>query len=541
MPRVRMRGWAGVAMTVGMLACAPAATAAPTGRILVSLTDPAAAKDVMADARVVAAGDAVPQIALVPVRPAGIVPAPALARLRSDDRVRAAQLEQRSTLRYLPSDPALLAAEPDGGAPDGAALQWSLERQGFPRAWSMTRGGGAVVAVLDTGIDGAHPDLQQKIAGALDYDDTSDDPATVDTDGHGTHVSSLACADTDNQFGIAGAGFDCRLLVIKSDLSDGSVAAGIVAAADAGAHALNMSFGDDGSTPSQAIADAVDYAFERDVVLVAAAADEPIEEQGEPASLLQPTDSGGDLAAGRGLSVTAADTEDRRAAFAGRGTQISLAAYGALHADVDGARGLFGLYPGNPTPREQPSVIPPDPGCDCRVTFEGDERYAFLAGTSMAAPQVAAAAALMRDLNPGLSATDVIRLLKETARNEGWEPELGWGIIDAGAAVDAARRVDRTAPVSRALAPARARNGSVLLRWRGADHAPAGLVGSGVARYDVYRVIGKGRPRRVASTTATRRRFRMPRGRRVAFFTRAVDHAGNREPAPARPDVRVSS
>ena len=282
-----MRGWAGVAMTVGMLACAPAATAAPTGRILISLTDPAAAEEVMAEAGVVAAGDAVPQISMVPVRPAGIVSAPvAVARLRADHRVRAAQFEDRSTLRYLPSDPALLAAEPDGAAPDGAALQWALERHDFPRAWSMTHGGGAVVAVIDTGVDGDHPDLQGKLAGALDYDETSDDPATVDTDGHGTHVGSLACADTDNGAGIAGAGFDCRLLVIKSDLSDGSVAAGIVAAADAGAHALNMSFGDDGSHPSQAIADAVDYAFARDVVLVAAAADEPIEEQGEPASLL---------------------------------------------------------------------------------------------------------------------------------------------------------------------------------------------------------------------------------------------------------------
>jgi serine protease len=537
-----MRGWAGVAMAVGMLACAPAATAAPTGRILVSLTDARAAQAVMADAGVVAAGKAVPQIAMVPVRPAPIVPASvALHRLRSDRRVRAAQLEDRSTLRYMPSDPALLAAEPDGGAPDGAPLQWALERQGFPRAWSMTHGAGAVVAVIDTGIDGQHPDLAGKIDGAFDADETTEEPPTVDTDGHGTHVASLACADTDNDFGIAGAGFDCRLLVIKSDLTDGSVAAGIVAAADAGAHALNMSFGDDGAHPSQAIADAVDYAVARDVVLVAAAADEPIDEQGEPASLLQPTGSGGDLGAGRGLSVTAADAEDRRAAFAGRGSQVSLAAYGALHADAEGARGLFGLYPGATTAREQPSVIPPDPGCGCRADFEGDDRYAFLAGTSMAAPQVAAAAALMRDLNPDLSAAEVVRLLKETARGDGWDPELGWGILDAGAAVDAARRIDRTPPASRAYAAGRARRGTVLLRWRGADRAPAGLVASGVARYDVYRAIGRARPRRVfTTTTATRRRLRVPAGRSVSFFTVAVDRAGNREPLPRRPDVRVS-
>ena len=78
------------------------------------------------------------------------------------------------------------------------------------------------------------------------------------------------------------------------------------------------------------------------------------------------------------------------------------------------------------------------------------------------------------------------------------------------------------------------------MRWRGADRAPAGLVGSGIARYDVYRAIGRGRPRRVATTTATQRRFRVPRGRRVTFFTVAVDRAGNREAAPSRPDVRIS-
>ena len=87
-------------------------------------------------------------------------------------------------------------------------------------------------------------------------------------------------------------------------------------------------------------------------------------------------------------------------------------------------------------------------GCGCRTSYHGDSRYAYLEGTSMAAPQVAATAALMRRMNPDLKAGDIIRLLKRTARRpagRGWSPELGWGILDADAAVLAARSLDRSA------------------------------------------------------------------------------------------------
>ena len=520
-----MRRAVGLALTLALTALPAGAHADPTGRVLVSASTPGA--------YAARAETAIPQLGVVALRPpAGVTPRALVRRLRADPRVRYAELEHRFELRYEPNDPALHALEPAGT--DNLGLQWALERQNFPAAWDATRGEQALVAVIDTGIDGTHPDLDGKLAQALDFDDTSQDSATVDRDGHGTHVASLACAATDNGIGIAGAGFGCRLLVIKSDLTDGSVARAIVAAADAGAHAINMSFGDDGGHPSQAIADAVQYALDRDVVLVAAAADQPVEEQGEPANLLEPS--------GRGLSVTAADGTDARAQFAGRGPQVSLAAYGALRSDPESDRGLFALYPATLTPREQPTVIPPDPGCRCRASFADDDRYAFLAGTSMAAPHVAAVAAMMRALNPDVTAEEVVRLVKETARRpagSGRDPDLGWGILDAGAAVGAARRVDRTAPVSRALAVRHARRSrTVVVRWRGSDPAPDGLLASGVARYEVYRAVGRGRPRRIASTPATRRRVRVRPGR-YAFFTVAVDRAGNREPAPARPDARV--
>ncbi len=168
--------------------------------------------------------------------------------------------------------------------PAGTPLQWPLLRERFPRAWQLVDGAKALVGVIDTGVDASHPDLAPQIAQLVDQQQTlARGPAGTDEEGHGTHVASLACAATGNAIGIAGAGGGCRLLVEKTDLSDGSIAAAIVDATDRGAHAINMSFGDDGSRPaSAAIQRALRYAANRDVVLVAAAADEPVREQGDP-------------------------------------------------------------------------------------------------------------------------------------------------------------------------------------------------------------------------------------------------------------------
>jgi serine protease len=533
--------WLGVLGFLLTTLPAAASTPAQTGRILVSLKDDRPHARVAARAATAISGPRVPQIGLVTVRPlAGVSQRSALRALRADPRVRAAVPEGRFRLRYRPNDAALRVEEPDGNAPEGTSLQWPLERQGLLGAWDVTRGSGARVAIIDTGIDATHPDLAGKIAATVDLDGGEPEPATEDADGHGTHVASLACAATDNGIGIAGAGFDCSLIVIKTDLTDASVAASIVAAADHGAHAINMSFGDEGDEPSPAIADAIDYAIARGSVVVAAAADAPVAEQGEPANLLQPSSTGPDLSVGKGLTVTAADARDRRADFAGRGGQISLAAYGALRS-TDGVRGLFAAYPANGTAREGATVLPPSTPCNCRATLDGDTRWAFLPGTSMAAPQVAAIAALVRNLNPDLGPLEVVRLIKETARRpagSAWEPELGWGIVDAGAAVEVARSIDRRPPASRLRA--RRAGASAVLRWSGSDAAAPGLIASGVAAYDVYRAVNGGRARRIARRSGRRLTVRLKPGLRYAFHTVAVDHAGNREAAPSRPDAVLS-
>jgi subtilisin family serine protease len=539
-----------------LLGLGPPATALaaspPTGRLLVTLQPQRSGDALSAAAASLLSplgalrrdGAQVPQIGLVSVRPVAGVTLAALARLlRRRDGVRSVQVERRHELRLALNDPALGAPETSTGTPAGTTVQWWIARLGMPAAWDITRGAGATVAVIDTGVDAGHPDLSGKIEQSIGNDAiVRHGPATVDENGHGTHVSSIACAAGGNGIGIVGVGLDCRLLVLKSDLGDGSVARSIVQAADLGADAINMSFGTDGTTPpAQAIVDAIDYAVAHDVVLVAAAADVPVEEQGDPANILQPTGTGPDIAAGRGLSVTAANFAGNRAAFAGRGSQISLAAYGSFEAP-SGPPGLFAAFPGNPTELESGSgVLFPKPGCGCRSFFQGDSRWAYLQGTSMAAPMVAATAALARNLNPDLSARDVIRLLKETASRPpgtGWTADLGWGIVNPPEAMRVARTIDRRPPSSTLRGPRRVRTArTITLRWSGTDTAPAGLESSGIDRYAIYRRTDGHRYRRIKTTRATRMRLRVKGGSLYRFYSIAIDHAGNREPVPTRADI----
>jgi hypothetical protein len=215
-----------------------------------------------------------------------------------------------------------------------------------------------------------------------------------------------------------------------------------------------------------------------------------------------------------------------------------LAAYGALSASPTGVHGVLGLYPAALTPRERAG--PRRHPCRCRATVGGDDRYAFLAGTSMATPQVAAAAAMLRALNPALGTSDVVRVLEQTARRPSgaWSADLGWGILDAGAAVEAARRIDRVAPSSSASAPRRVAAGRLRVRLRGTDAGHEPLIGSGIRRFEVWGKLGGGHARRLARTRARVLTLRVRPGR-LRLWSIAFDRAGNREAVPGRPDVRI--
>ncbi|WP_320672751.1 S8 family peptidase [Patulibacter defluvii] len=556
MTRTRTRPTAGLLLgAAALLALLPAtATAAdsgdlggrsgPTGRLLVTVRTAeghttraveARLADVARRAGVRAAGtDPAAGTAAVEAGDAA-ARARVAAELRRDPRVVEVVPERRAALRGLPNDASLHQQDP--GAPAGVLAGWWIQRMNIPAAWSLANGNGIKIAVIDSGVDGGHPQLSPVIDQAQ-----TDGPvvgtARTDEVGHGTHVASLACSAFNDGAGLAGAGGRCHLIVIKSELRDSSVASSIDRAVAAGADAIVMSFGVDGvpSAPT-IIREALQRAVDKGVVPVAAAADSATTEQGYPANTLQPTGSGPRIDSGLGLTVTAAQADGARASFAGYGSQISVAAYGTYTAG-GAPGGLLGAFPGQTTAFEQASTNPDgsvNPPCECRVAFGGDSRYAHLQGTSMAAPIVAGVVGLVRDANPDLPAASIVRLIKQTAtRGGGYSDQLGWGIVDAGAAVDQARRIDLRAPKATLRNRSRRTTAARLrLSWRASDAAPKPLVASGVKTVEVYRSVRGGSFRRVGSAKRGRLTVSIPHGT-TRFALRPVDKAGNRAPRPTK-------
>ena len=300
--------------------------------------------------------------------------------------------------------------------------QWALRQISAPQAWDITHCDGTLVAVLDSGAYLAHPDLDevwwnnpgeepgngvddegnglvddvhgwhffQDCAG--DECEPREDAVVEDDNGHGTHVAGIIAAETGNGIGVAGASWGARVMVVKVLDASGDgyysdIAAGIRYAADNGARVINLSFG--GDEPSQLLQDAVDYAHQRGVLLVAAAGND-----------------GGEVdypaACEHVLAVAATDSSDLRLSLSSQGAEVDMAA----------------------------------PGDGIVSTWLESRLYWLRRGTSMAAPHVSAAAALLWSWEPGLDATEVQRRLEAGAddvnadSNPGWDRYLGWGRLN---------------------------------------------------------------------------------------------------------------
>jgi serine protease len=475
---------------------------------------------------------------------------PALRRdLEGEPRVEAIRPDLPVELRYQPND--LAFNHFDSHAPNGDYGQWNLLRSGAVRAWDLSKGAGAEVAVLDSGADGGHPDLGPRIVGSGDFG-TGTSP-TVDTFGHGTHVAGLACGDSDNGFGIASLGFDCGLYIAKIDLECSDVANAITAAGNRFSDVVSMSFGGCDTSLNSALS----YALSRDSVLVAAGANSqtPDPSTNHPAQWVQPEGTGPQAGFDRGLVVTSAKYNGTRSGFAQMTSGVSVAAFGSATDTLSGGQqGILSTFPSNQTDLDT-GVLLQFPACQCRTTVGGSDDFAYLVGTSMATPQVAGLAALIRSVRPSLSAPKVSHVIKQTASHCGtYRDGIGWGVIRAEEAVEAALDKDVDPPSSRVRSAKRARRAGVAvasatrgrtvnLRLKRKDPAgkncAAKLPAAGIKTVAVFASANGGPYHRIGKTKKKRLRFRAKARRKYRFYSRAVDKAGNREAPPAKADAKL--
>lgn len=461
-------------------------------------------------------------------------------RLAGDPRVNQVTSDGPVELRLVPNDP--IFGTIDGNAPVDDFAQWHLRPYGAIRAWDLSKGTGAEVAVIDSGIDSEHPDLAGRISGQLVCEPACVAAPADDTEGHGTHVSGLACADSNSGFGLASLGFDCNIFAIRVVLSCGAVASAITRAADRGSDAINLSLGGCGA---DVLEDPLAYAWAQGSVPVAAGANEPVPDPSTnyPAQYVQPEGTGPNLGQGRGLVVTSSKYGGSRSAFAQRTSGVSVSAHGSASDEVSGGQqGILSTWPapGFPVPLFYDNVFATNP---VRTTFFGDNRFAYLVGTSMASPQVAGLVALMRSAKPSLSNSKLVKRIKQTATGCGrYAGGIGWGVIRADVAVGAARDRDTDPPGSRVRSARRARGkkGVIDLRLKRFDKTCVKMIpATGVKSVSVFVSRNGSRYKRFRKTKRKTIRFRGKPGRRYRFYSRAVDRAGNKEPAPATADAKL--
>jgi len=298
--------------------------------------------------------------------------------------------------------------------------QWNLAVIQVPQAWDRSAGQGVLVAVLDTGI--AYEDYDQyREAPDLKntkfvpgYDFVNDDAHPNDDSGHGTHVAGTIAQSTNNGYGAAGVAFGATLMPVKvlDDRGQGSfdaLAQGLMYAADQGARVVNLSLS--GRSDSQLLADAIAYAVNKGVLVVAAAGN-------GGGTVEYPAAYDGVVAVG------AIDSTQNRAPYSAHGPQVSVVA------------------PGGDTGTDRNGDGYPD-GI-LQQTFQRgnltDFGFYFLEGTSMAAPHVTGVAALLFGLNPSASAAQVRRAIESSARDlgpAGRDDAYGYGLVQAAAALDA--------------------------------------------------------------------------------------------------------
>ena len=331
--------------------------------------------------------------------PAGVDEVKVKRALKKDRRFKHVELDMKVAHDLSITDPSFSSS-------------WALPKIQATTAWDTSNGDGIIIAILDTGVDGTHPDLAANmVPGWNMYNNNAD---TSDIHGHGTWVAGTAAAAANNGSGSAGVAWAAGIMPIRIADPDGfgyfsTIAAGIRWAADNGAKVVNNSYS--GVAGSSTIQSAAEYLRSKGGVVVVSA--------GNTGTLLNyaPSDSL--------LVASATASNDVRPSWSSYGPYVDIAA----------------------------------PGVSIYTTSRGGG-YSNVSGTSFSSPIVAATAALMLSANSDLTPTDVGQILMSTAVDlgtTGFDDFYGAGRVDAAKAVEAARlkiSVDNQAPTITIKSPA---------------------------------------------------------------------------------------
>ncbi len=329
-----------------------------------------------------------------------------------------AHMPETVALKLLAKHPHLKFAQLDHVLEAGAVVndpyagsQWHLDKINAPIAWNDNQGEGVVIAVLDTGITASHPDLAANLVPGFNSFDGSSNVS--ESSYHGTTVSGVAAAVSNNGIGVAGTAGRARVMPVRVTGDNGRttiaiLAAGMVMAADKGARVVNASWYPIFGWP--AIRAAGQYIKSKNGLLVICVGNTGSDGFGEPEDAM--------------VVVGATDANDQLWQFSTRGPQVAVSA----------------------------------PGVGIWTTWI-DGGYSARSGTSYAAPMVAGVVAMMMASNPRLPAAQIEQLLYSTSVDlgpQGRDDYFGHGRVDAAAAVRAARAfngVDATPPTVSIILP----------------------------------------------------------------------------------------
>jgi len=307
------------------------------------------------------------------------------------------ELERDANIEYIEPD---FIAQALGTSNDLYFLQgsqWHLSKIQALNAWDITTGSAnQIVAVIDSGVRASHPDLVGKVL--IGYDFVANDNDANDENGHGTGVAGTVSPGSNNQIGVCGVAWSNPILPVRVLDANGSgtysaIANGIIYAADRGAKVINLSLG--GTASSRTLQDAINYAWNKQCVIVAAAGNNGSNIAFYPA------------ACNNVVAVSATDVSDTRPTWSNYGSYVDVSA----------------------------------PGVDILSVY-GSDQYAAWNGTSFSSPVTSGVIALMAAANSTLSNAQLVDLLVKNADDIGafgYDIYYGNGRVNANRAVTAAK------------------------------------------------------------------------------------------------------